>query len=149
MLKKILIADDSQTVITILKDIFEKEGYVVATAGSGEEALSVLEFQQPDVVLTDTVMTGMDGFEVCRRIKENPSMAKPPKVVVMTGIDGFEVCRRIKGNSSLAKPPKVIVMTGSVEAVDATKARSVGADDYCAKTSDFTYILNTVNELLV
>ena len=122
MLKKILIADDSQTVITILKDIFEKEGYVVATAGSGEEALSVLEFQQPDVVLTDTVMTGMDGFEVCRRIKENPSMAKPPKVVVMTG---------------------------TIEAVDATKARSVGADDYCAKTSDFTYILNTVNELLV
>ena len=122
MLKKILIADDSQTVITILKDIFEKEGYVVATAGSGEEALSVLEFQQPDVVLTDTVMTGMDGFEVCRRIKENPSMAKPPKVVVMTG---------------------------TIEAVDSTKARSVGADDYCAKTSDFTYILNTVNELLV
>ena len=121
MLKKILIADDSQTVITILKDIFEKEGYVVATAGSGEEALSVLEFQQPDVVLTDTVMTGMDGFEVCRRIKENPSMAKPPKVVVMTG---------------------------TIEAVDATKARSVGADDYCAKTSDFKYILNTVNELV-
>lgn len=121
MLKKILIADDSQTVITILKDIFEKEGYAVVTAGSGEEALAVLESQRPDVVLTDTVMTD---------------------------IDGFEVCRRIKGNPSLTKPPKVVVMTGTIEAVDATKARSAGADDYCAKTSDFKCILNTVNELV-
>ncbi len=121
MPKKILIADDSRMVITVLKDVFEKEGYAVVTAGSGEEALEILGSQQPDLVLTDTVMTGMDGFEVCRRIK---------------------------GNSSIPNPPKVVVMTGSIEAVDATRARSAGADDYCAKTSDFKSILSAVNELI-
>lgn len=121
MNKKILLVDDSRTVITILRDLLEKEGYAVVTASSGEEALEMLGSAQPDLVLTDTVMTG---------------------------IDGFEVCRRIKGGPSLTHPPKVIVMTGTIEAVDATKARSVGADDYCAKTSDFKYIVNTVNEFI-
>lgn len=121
MPKAILLVDDSQTVITILRDIFEKEGYAVITANSGEEALEILKSKQPDVVIADTVMTG---------------------------IDGFEVCRRIRGNASLQPPPKVIIMTGTIEAVDATKARSVGADDYCAKTSDFTHILSAVNELI-
>ncbi|MHA6531313.1 response regulator transcription factor [Paenibacillus sp. BAC0078] len=68
MSNRILIVDDEQDIISLLKDHFEYDGYEVLSAGSGEEAIQQAE-QQPDVILLDINMPGMDGFQVCDRIR--------------------------------------------------------------------------------
>jgi len=65
----------------------------------------------------------------------------------LPGIDGFEVCKQIK-EAKLTQNPKVIIITGSMDAVDAVKARKLGADDYCAKTNDFAPLLKAVKQIL-
>ena len=62
-------------------------------------------------------------------------------------MDGFEVCRQIK-ESLAPNAPKIIVMTGTIDAVDAVKARKMGADDYCVKTADGIPLMKAVENLL-
>jgi two-component system NtrC family sensor kinase len=67
--KKILVVDDSQVYLHELSAALSLEGFVVAMARSGEEALEVLAVQSVDCILLDMVMPGWDGCETCRRIK--------------------------------------------------------------------------------
>jgi CheY-like chemotaxis protein len=120
MVKKILLIDDSPPAIGMIKDLLVREGYDVITANNGEEGIKKSQESHFDLVVTDTVMPGMNGFEVCRQIK------------------------RITNQ----KPPKVIVMTGTMGAVNAGKAKEVGADEYCAKTKDCLLILEAVKHLI-
>ncbi len=115
---KILIVDDDPKALESLSDIFEEKGYQICMAPDGETALETVEKVRPDIVLLDTLLPGIDGHEVCRRIK---------------GMKGFDI--------------KVIVTTGSIDAVDAVKARESGADDYVVKTSAFEQLLNAVEKL--
>ncbi len=68
MKNRILIVDDENDIVGLLKDHFEYGGYDVLTAGSGEDAIKKAE-QQPDVILLDINMPGIDGFQVCDRIR--------------------------------------------------------------------------------
>ncbi|MDD3343422.1 MAG: response regulator, partial [Sulfurospirillaceae bacterium] len=68
--KTILIVDDTESNIDMLLAILKEYDTVVAT--SGEDALMILEQEAIDLVLLDIIMPGIDGFEVCRRIKQNP-----------------------------------------------------------------------------
>ena len=68
MTNRILIVDDENDIVNLLKDHFEYSGYEVLTAESGEEAIKKSE-QQPDVILLDINMPGLDGFQVCNRIR--------------------------------------------------------------------------------
>lgn len=68
MKNKILIVDDEKDVISLLKDYFEMEGYLVYTARDGVEAINQLNCK-PDIILLDINMPKMDGFEVCKRIR--------------------------------------------------------------------------------
>lgn len=68
MSHRILIVDDERDIISLLKDHFEYNGYEVLAAESGEEAMQHAE-RQPDVILLDINMPGMDGFQVCDRIR--------------------------------------------------------------------------------
>lgn len=65
---KILIVDDEKDVVSLLKDYFEIEGYLVYTARDGVEAMNQLNYN-PDIILLDINMPKMDGFEVCKRIR--------------------------------------------------------------------------------
>ena len=67
---EILVVDDEPQLCTALHRILEMEGYQVRTASDGETALGLVREKQPDVVLLDVVMPGMDGREVCRRVRE-------------------------------------------------------------------------------
>jgi DNA-binding response OmpR family regulator len=67
---KILIADDNVQITSILSEYAEKEGHEISTAYSGTEALASFYTFQPDLVLLDVMMPGMDGFEVCREIRK-------------------------------------------------------------------------------
>jgi CheY-like chemotaxis protein len=70
-MKKILIADDEPHVLRVLKMSLEKEGYEVTVCANGEEAVSHLEAQQPDILITDIQMPKMGGEELCRYIEEH------------------------------------------------------------------------------
>ena len=91
---KILVVDDTPQNVKLLKDLLEVKGYAVATAASGEEALTRLEVEKPDLVLLDVMMPGMSGYDVCRRLRENPQTALLP-VVLCTSLDPQQ--ERVKG----------------------------------------------------
>ncbi|NJN47829.1 MAG: response regulator [Candidatus Competibacteraceae bacterium] len=83
---KILLVDDEPKNIKILSAIFSHENFSTANANSGEEALNILSNYDADVVLLDVMMPGIDGFEVCRRIKENNYRGMTP-VIMITAAD--------------------------------------------------------------
>ncbi len=91
---KILVVDDTPKNVKLLTDLLTVKGYSVVTAASGREALEQVESEQPDLVLLDVVMPEMSGYEVCRKIRENPTTGILP-VVMVTALDPGE--ERIKG----------------------------------------------------
>ncbi len=70
----ILVVDDSKLVTDIVKMRLEMQGYGVRLAHSGEEALACIDDEVPDLMVLDVQMPGMDGYEVCRRLRENPDL---------------------------------------------------------------------------
>ncbi len=67
---KVLVVDDDSNISTLLRLYLEKEGFEVSTAGDGEEALSVFEKVQPDLILLDIMLPKLDGWQVCREIRK-------------------------------------------------------------------------------
>jgi putative two-component system response regulator len=82
----ILIVDDNPLGREALGDVLEPEGYIVAFAADGPEALKIASEIYPDVVLLDVMMPGMDGYEVCRRLRTDPKLAEMP-VLMVTALD--------------------------------------------------------------
>ncbi|HSZ73961.1 MAG TPA: PleD family two-component system response regulator [Rhizomicrobium sp.] len=86
MTARVLVVDDILSNVKLLEAKLTAEYFEVVTAYSGMEALSKIETAEPDIVLLDVMMPGMDGFEVCRRIKHNSKTAHVP-VVMVTALD--------------------------------------------------------------
>lgn len=82
---KILIVDDEPANIDLLAAVLEEDGEILF-ATSGKAALAIAESERPDIVLLDVVMPDLDGYEVCRRLKNNPATAQIP-VVFITALD--------------------------------------------------------------
>jgi DNA-binding response OmpR family regulator len=91
---KILIVDDNQQNLKLLSDLLVVKQYEVVAVASGKEALQQLNGTEFGLVLLDVVMPGMDGYEVCRQIRNDPRHAMLP-VVMVTALDATE--ERIKG----------------------------------------------------
>jgi two-component system, NtrC family, sensor kinase len=106
---KILAVDDSTTYLNSLADTLRGEGYDVALARSGEEALDLLAVQQVDCILLDLMMPGIGGREACHRIKSAPILRDIP-LILLTAVEDR--------NTML-------------------DGLSAGADDYIAKSSEF------------
>jgi adenylate cyclase len=103
---KILIVDDLPQNVKLLTDPLKARGYTVIAAASGPEALEKVDTESPDLVLLDVVMPEMDGYEVCRKIRENPATAILP-VVMVTSLDpGKERIRGLEAGADdfLSKP---------------------------------------------
>jgi DNA-binding response OmpR family regulator len=77
---RILIVDDDPVIVRLLQINFRLEGYEVDTASRGEEALQRVKEHLPDVVVLDVMMPGLDGWEVCRQLKENPKVSHVPVI---------------------------------------------------------------------
>ena len=119
MVRKVLIIDDEEDARVVIMRHLKNAGVEdVLEAETGEEGIAMAERERPEVVITDTRMTGMDGYEVCRKIKENKDL-----------------------------DVKVIVCTAKIDAVDAVKARESGADDYCVKTINSQAIIDVIKKL--
>ena len=83
-IKNVLIVDDSATDMHLLSEMLKKNGYLVSTATSGEEAIAKCKKEKPDAVLMDIVMPGMSGFEATRSIARDPDTASIPVIVCST-----------------------------------------------------------------
>jgi diguanylate cyclase (GGDEF)-like protein len=103
---KILVVDDSPTQLDWLVQVLEKEGYSVATAADGKEALRRVKGDPPDLVLLDMILPDMDGLEVARIIKKLPDDQFIPVIVlsVKADIDTKVAGLRIGADDFLAKP---------------------------------------------
>jgi signal transduction histidine kinase len=82
----VLIVDDSPSARETLLAALDGHGYQLVTAENGSEALQLANEIRPDVILLDVMMPGMDGFEVCQRIRSTPALAEVP-VVLLTALD--------------------------------------------------------------
>jgi two-component system alkaline phosphatase synthesis response regulator PhoP len=103
--QKILVVDDEEDILELLTFNLTKEGYDVSSASSGEEALSVARTGSPDLILLDLMLPGMDGLEVARRIKGEPSTKHIP----------------------------IVMLTAKGEESDIVTGLELGADDYITK----------------
>ena len=118
---KILIIDDSVLAQEVMRESLETAGFKdIVVASNGEEGIAKASVEHPDVVVLDTVMPGMNGFEACQKIKAQDD----------------------------AKKTKVVMLTGNIDAVDAVKARQAGCDDYVVKTSDNAPLIGAVKKLV-
>ena len=102
---RILIVDDTPTNIKVLSDLLIAYGFEVLIAKGGEDALQKLQRVQPDLILLDVLMPGMDGFETCRLLKASPQTEDIP----------------------------VIFMTALADPIDKIKGLTLGAVDYVTK----------------
>ncbi len=114
----ILVVDDEDALRTGLSSELESEGYVVATAGDGDEAISVLQGKSFDLVLLDIKMPRVDGFEVLRFIKERYPATK------------------------------VIMLTGFADLKNAIESKKLGAEDFVSKPYDLVDLLTTIERVL-
>ncbi|MCK5816991.1 MAG: response regulator [Candidatus Marinimicrobia bacterium] len=102
----ILIVDDTAINLQILTTIVTTEGYNILLAQSGEEALRVANEYHPDIILLDVMMSKMDGFDVCRQLKANPSTQSIPVIFVTarTDVEAVEKGFDVGGDDYVSKP---------------------------------------------
>ncbi len=81
---QIMIVDDSPTDTHLLKKILEKNGFSTLTAADANEGIEVAKREQPDLILMDVVMPGMNGFQATRKLNKDPTTAKIPVIIITT-----------------------------------------------------------------
>jgi len=120
MSARILVVDDILPNVKLLAAKLTGEYYDVLTATSGEEALEICEKELPDLILLDIMMPGMDGFEVCERVKADPKTAHIP----------------------------IVMVTALTDATDRVRGLEAGADDFLSKPVNDTALMARVRSLV-
>lgn len=119
MAMKILAVDDSATIRQSVKFALEKSGYEVTTAGSGAEALQALEKGKVNLIITDLHMDGMDGLELIRKIRSNPTHKFTPILMLTTESSQEKIAEGKQAGATgwIVKPFKPEQMLATVEKV--------------------------------
>jgi len=120
MSARVLVVDDILPNVKLLEAKLTSEYYDVITAINGEEALKLVESNSPDLILLDVMMPGMDGFEVCNRVKQNPIHAHIP----------------------------VVMVTALTDTEDKVRGLECGADDFLSKPINDTALMARVRSLV-
>jgi two-component system alkaline phosphatase synthesis response regulator PhoP len=118
--EKILVVDDEEDILELLKYNLSREGYQVSCTTSGEKTLSLVKTQTPDLILLDLMLPGMDGLEVTRRLKDNPNTKNVP----------------------------IVMLTAKGEEADIVTGLELGADDYVTKPFSPRILLARVRAVL-
>lgn len=95
MSAKILILDDNKLNVRLLSDILENEGYEIYAAYNGLSVVSLVHEIKPDVILSDIIMPGIDGFEVCRLIKSDYEIKDIPIIMITAKTDSMDIKRAL------------------------------------------------------
>lgn len=104
--RQVLVVDDDPTIRMLARETLEQAGFIVAEAADGEEALSLCEEIQPDVILLDVLMPGINGFTVCRQIRNQPD-GNHSAILMMTGLDdvtSIEQAYEVGATDFITKP---------------------------------------------
>lgn len=117
---KILIVDDAPENLRTLTRILRETNYHVTTANSGEEALEIIRSNRPDLILLDVKMPGIDGFEVCKRVKADSQTISIP-IIFISALDQIE---------------------------DKKKGFELGASDYILKPFQDEEVILRINNIL-
>jgi len=117
---KILIVDDAEDTVELLKKRFRSEGYDTAEAYNGEEALNTVPEYDPDLIVLDVMMPKIDGYEVCQRLKADEKTKYIP----------------------------ILMLTAKGEVEHKVKGLNIGADDYMAKPFDYKELSARIRSLL-
>jgi DNA-binding response OmpR family regulator len=120
MAARILIAEDEPNIVTSLQFLLQKNEYEVRVARDGEEALQLVESFMPDLVLLDVMMPVRNGFDVCRKIRENPAL------------------RRIR----------IVMLTARGRDAERDEGLALGADAYMTKPFSTKELVAMVRQLL-
>jgi DNA-binding response OmpR family regulator len=120
MTKKVLVIDDDPTVQRLTEYVLKKSGYEVLSAANGIDGLRKARAEKPDLVILDVMLPGLDGFEVCDRLRRDPETAHIP----------------------------VLMMSGKAQATDDATAHTVGANEYLVKPASPAEIQRRVSRLL-
>jgi DNA-binding response OmpR family regulator len=87
MAEKVLVVDDERQIRDLLGEFLEREGYEVFLASAGEEAIELAERKIPHAILLDVKMPGIDGIEVCKRLKAEPKIQFIPVIMITGHVD--------------------------------------------------------------
>ncbi len=118
--KNILIVEDEHDILQLVKHYLEKEGFCVAAAMTGIEALKKVKEHKPDLIVLDLMLPEMDGLEVCKRVRSAPDTAMLP----------------------------IIMLTAKAEESDTIVGLELGADDYVTKPFSLKALVARVKALL-
>ncbi|MCB1036370.1 MAG: response regulator [Acidobacteria bacterium] len=118
----VLIADDEPNIVLSLEFLLEQEGYRVAIANTGPQALELIETARPALVLLDVMLPGIDGFEICRRLRA-----------------------RAQGTGG-SPPPRIIMLTAKGQDAEKRKGLELGADRYITKPFSTRELMAAVRE---
>lgn len=119
MNKKVLIVDDEKYILELLQVNLESNGFEVVTCERGDEVISICESTMPDIVLLDLMLPGIDGLEVCKRIRNHPKLSKI--VVIMITARGDEIDRviglELGADDYISKPFSVREVLARIKAI--------------------------------
>jgi len=118
--KKILVIEDDPSVLRFLEHTLQREGYQVLTATNGLSGIRMARSEMPDLLVLDIMLPGIDGFEVCHRLRAEPATAKLP----------------------------ILILSAKAQEADKVTALQVGADDYLTKPVNLSDITSRVDILL-
>ncbi len=116
----ILVVEDDDDILDVVRFNLEREGYEVNVCGNGATALEAVARRRPDLILLDLMLPGLDGLEVCRRLRKDPPTARIP----------------------------VVMLTAKGEEVDVVAGLEVGADDYLPKPFSPRILLARIHAVL-
>ena len=119
-MKHILIIDDEQDMLDLLRPRLEAAGYEVSTASDGQEGLDKAREEKPDLILLDVMMPKIDGYQVCRFLKFDEDYKHIP----------------------------IVLLTARGQEQDRETGKKVGADGYLTKPFEKEELLNTIDRLL-
>jgi twitching motility two-component system response regulator PilG len=125
----ILIVEDEESLLKLESILLTSRGYQVRGVTSGENALREIAENRPDLVLLDIMMPGLDGFEVCRRIKSNPSTSSIPVVMLTAKKNSQDQAKGVEAGADayLTKPFKSVRIMEVIEALLSGKKGFIGS----------------------
>jgi len=132
---RILVADDNPMNVEILQMRLAAQGYEILTAGDGEQALTLAREANPDLVLLDVMMPGLDGLEVCRRLKGDTALPFMPVILVTAKADPQDVVAGLEagGDEYLTKPVDHAALVARVKSMLRVKALHDTAQEQAAR----------------
>ncbi len=126
--QKILVVDDEEDILEILRYNLEKEGFIVKTAGDGYAGIEIAEEFEPQLIILDIMMPGMDGIEVCQKLRSNPKFKDTIIAFLTARNEAFTQITALDsgGDDFINKPIKPNVLKSRINALLRRQSSTTG-----------------------